>query len=45
MPECVNNYWMKDKNKNPKKISKKKWFDLYNTSDVEVLPPLTKEVD
>jgi len=34
---------MKDGDEPAKRISKDKWFQLYDTGNVEVLAPLTKE--
>jgi uncharacterized protein YxjI len=35
-------YWMQEDDKTPKRISKSKWFKLYDQNAI-VLPPVTRE--
>ena len=37
-------YWMKEDELPAKRISKDKWFKLYDLPDTKVLGPLTKEM-
>jgi len=44
IPEHKTHYWMKDGDQKAKRISKSKWFQVYDLPrcEIEVLPPLTK---
>ena len=42
-PSFKNHYWAKKGDEPAKRISKAKWFELYDLPGTEVLPPLTVE--
>lgn len=49
VPTFIEEYFMKDGSNKVKKISKKKFFDIYDSMNsnksVKILPPITKELN